>query len=165
VISGARDYPEGDLTRQQIALIRENIEAVYDRITEVVDMLCQYADAGGQDWQTWNTLLTNGLTRAAMKMMVTCAGAVHPDWPAAADKAIAKAAGQTVKDGVLPETVHRTLATGVLLNVWQAGAHYLIDPDSWQDLLPAVVIGAVRNAPHVNDDHLMQRSRDQERYQ
>jgi len=54
-ISGARDYPEGDLTRQQIALIRENIEAVYDRITEVVDMLCQYADAGGQDWETWNT--------------------------------------------------------------------------------------------------------------
>ena len=63
VTSGSRDYPEGDLTRQQVALIRESIEAAYDRITEVVDMLGRYADAGGRDWETWNALLANGLSR------------------------------------------------------------------------------------------------------
>lgn len=51
----------------------------------------------------------------------------------------------------------------MLLNVWQSGAHYLIDPDSWPDLLPAVVVGAVRTAPHINDDDVMRRLRDQDR--
>lgn len=110
VTSGARDHPVGDLTQEQVAVLREGLAASYARITGVIDVLDQYADAGGRDWETWNALLANGLSRTAMKMMVVCSATVHPDWPAAADQAIAEAAGRTVKDGVLPEAVHRTLA-------------------------------------------------------
>jgi hypothetical protein len=47
----------------RVDLLRKNVEAAYERITEVVDML-GYADAGGRDWETWNTLLAGGLSRA-----------------------------------------------------------------------------------------------------
>jgi hypothetical protein len=80
---------------------------------------------------------------------------IHPDWQATAQQAIAAAAGTTVKDGVLPETTHRTLAQAVLTTVWRAGAHFLISPDDWPDLLPEIVLGAVRRAPLVNQDPLM----------
>lgn len=50
---------------------------------------------------------------------------------------------------------HRILAQAVLTTVWRAGAHFLISPDDWPDLLPEVVLGAVRRAPLVNGDPLM----------
>lgn len=39
--------------------------------------------------------------------------------------------------------------------MWRAGAHFLISPDDWPHLLPAVVLGAVRRAPLVNGDPFM----------
>jgi hypothetical protein len=80
---------------------------------------------------------------------------IHPDWQSAARHAITAAAGATVMDGTLPEATHRTLAQAVLTTVWRAGAHFLISPDDWPDLLPEVVLGAVRRAPLVNGDPSM----------
>jgi hypothetical protein len=39
--------------------------------------------------------------------------------------------------------------------VWRSGAHFLISPNDWPDLLPEAVLGAVRRAPLVNNDPLM----------
>jgi hypothetical protein len=46
------------------------------------------------------------------------------------------------------------------MTVWRAGAHLLISPDDWPDLLPEIVLGAVRRAPLVNGDPLMRDLRD-----
>lgn len=80
---------------------------------------------------------------------------IHPDWRAAAQQATAAAAGATVKDGVGPEVTQRVLAQAVLTTVWRAGAHFLISSDDWPEMLPEIVLGAVRRAPLVNGDPLM----------
>jgi hypothetical protein len=159
VTSRVRDIPAGELTPEQVAILVRQLTAIHQHLTAVIDMMSRYADAGGRDWETWDRLL-DGLGRAGTKLMQYAGDPVHPDWIAAAQHAIAEAAGPTVKDGVLPETVHRKLAEALLTTVWRSGSYFLVSPTDWPDLLPAVVLGAVRSAPHINDDALMDRLRD-----
>jgi hypothetical protein len=55
--------------------------------------------------------------------------------------AITRAAGRTVKYGLVSEAVHRKLATARLVTTWQAGAYFLVSPHDWPDLLPEIVLG------------------------
>ncbi len=117
-------------------------------------MTGRYAAAGGRDYETWDRLL-DGIGRSSTRLMQYSGDPVHPDWQGSAQQAITGAAGATVKDGVLVEVTHRKLAQAVLMTVWRAGAHFLISPDDWPDLLPEVVLGAIRRAPLVNGDPFM----------
>lgn len=56
--------------------------------------------------------------------------------------------------------MHRQLARALLLTVWRSGAYFLVSPDDWPDLLPEVVLGAVRSTPLINEDGLMHHLRD-----
>lgn len=152
--SGVRDVPAGDLTAEQVRLVAQQLTAIHQQLGEVVEMMGRYAAAGGRDWETWDRLLDH-IGRAGTKLMQYSGDPAHPDWHPAAEQAIAAAAGGTVKDGVLPEAAHRKLASALLLTVWRSGAHFLVSPDDWPDLLPAVVLGAVRSAPLVNEDDFM----------
>lgn len=157
--SGVRDVPSGDLTVEQVRLVVERLTAIHQQLGEVVDMMGRYAAAGGRDWETWDRLLDH-IGRAGTKFMQYSGDPAHPDWHTAAQQAIATAAAGTVKDGVLPETAHRQLAGALLLTVWRSGAYFLVSPDDWPDLLPEVVLGAIRSAPLVNEDGLMHHLRD-----
>jgi len=127
---------------------------LHRELTDVVVMMGRYAAAGGRDYETWDRIL-DGIGRSSTRLMQYSGDPIHPDWPAAAVQAITAAAGATVRDGTLPEAKHRTLAHAVLTTVWRAGAHFLISPDDWPDLLPEIVLGAVRRAPLINQDPLM----------
>ncbi|MDM4723506.1 hypothetical protein QTQ03_29455 [Micromonospora sp. WMMA1363] len=152
--SNVRDVPTGDLTTEQVTLLVRQLTAMHAELSEVLAMMGRYAAAGGRDYETWDRIL-DGIGRSATRLMQYSGDPIHPDWQAAAVQAIAAAAGATVKDGALPEATHRTLAQAVLVTVWRSGAHFLISPDDWPDLLPEVVLGAVRRAPLVNGDPLM----------
>jgi hypothetical protein len=153
-----RDVPAGDLTAEQVRLVVERLAGIHQQLGEMVEMMHRFAAAGGRDWQTWDRLLDH-IGRAGTKLMQYSGDPAHPDWHSAAEKAIAEAAGATVKDGVLPEVTHRSLAQALLLTVWRSGGYFLVNPDDWPDLLPAVVLGAVRSAPLVNQDDLMEHLR------
>jgi hypothetical protein len=142
------------MTPEQMALLVQRINELTSRMVDVVDMMDRYATAGGRDWETWDRLL-GGLGRVGTNLMQYTGDPIHPDWHAAAQKAITAAAGATIRDGLAPEAVHRKVAEALLITLWQSGAHFLVSPDDWPDLLPAVVLGAVRNAPHINDDAFM----------
>jgi hypothetical protein len=154
VASNVREIPTGDLTAEQVALLVGRLTALHRELSEVIVMMGRYAASGGRDYETWDRIL-DGIGRSSTRLMQYSGDPIHPDWQATAQQAIAAAAGTTVKDGVLPETTHRTLAQAVLTTVWRAGAHFLISPDDWPDLLPEIVLGAVRRAPLVNQDPLM----------
>ncbi len=40
----------------------------------------------------------------------------------------------------------------MLATVWFAGQHHFVEPADWPDELPAVVLGAIRRAPGINED-------------
>ena len=154
VASDVRDIPAGDLTSEQVAVLVDRLTAMYRELSEVIDMMGRYAAAGGRDYETWDRIL-DGIGRSSTRLMQYSGDPIHPDWHDAARQAITAAGGVTVRDGLLPEAAHRTLAQAVLTTVWRAGAHFLISPADWPDLLPEVVLGAVRRAPLVNGDALM----------
>lgn len=158
VTSAVGDGPAGDLTSEQTAILVREVTAITEQLNAVVDMMGRFAAAGGRDWKTWERLL-DGVGRAGTKLMQYAGDPLHPDWHAAAKRAIDAAAAATVKDGVMPESVHRKLGTALLITVWQSGGYLLISPTDWPGLLPAVVLGAVRAAPHINDDTLVQNLR------
>lgn len=137
-----------------MALLVKQLTAMHAELTEVIVMMGRYAAAGGRDYETWDRIL-DGIGRSSTRLMQYSGDPVHPDWQAAAQQAITDAAGATLKDGVVPEVTQRVLAQAVLTTVWRAGAHFLISPEDWSDLLPEIVLGAVRRAPLVNSDPLM----------
>ncbi|MEU0157212.1 hypothetical protein [Micromonospora fulviviridis] len=102
--SGVRDVPAGDLTAEQVRLVVERLTGIHQQLGEVVEMMHRFAAAGGRDWETWDRLLDH-IGRAGTKLMQYSGDPAHPDWHPAAEKAIAEAAGATVKDGVLSEAV------------------------------------------------------------
>lgn len=139
-------------------MLVDRFTALHGELSEVIDMMGRYAAAGGRDYETWDRLL-DGVGRSSTRLMQYSGDPIHPDWHEAARQAIAAAAGETVRDGLLPEVTHRTMAEAVLTTVWRAGAHFLISPDDWPNVLPEVVLGAVRRAPLINDDPLMRHLR------
>jgi hypothetical protein len=159
VTSGVRDVPAGDLTVEQVRLIVQRLTAIHEQLGEVVEMMHRFAAAGGRDWQTWDRLLDH-IGRAGTKLTQYSGDPAHPDWHPAAEKAIAEAASTTIKDGVLSEVTHRKLAEALLLTIWRSGGYFLVNPDDWPDLLPAVVLGAVHTAPLINADDLMDHLRE-----
>lgn len=158
MVSGVRDVPAGDLSAEQVRLVVERLTRIHRQLGEVVERMHRFAAAGGRDWQTWARLLDH-VGRAGTELMQYSGDPAHPDWHAAAEKAVSEAAGATVKDGVLSEVTHRSLAQALLLTVWCCGGYFLVSPDDWPDLLPAVVLGAVRSAPLINQDDLMEHLR------
>lgn len=54
----------------------------------------------------------------------------------------------------------RVTAASLLATVWFAGQHHLVEADDWPDILPATVLGAIRQAPAINDDPTMRYLRD-----
>ncbi|MFI8089163.1 hypothetical protein ACIF9R_12710 [Streptomyces sp. NPDC086080] len=58
------------------------------------------------------------------------------------------------------EHLHQRTAASLLATVWFAGQHHLVEPDDWPDALPATVLGAIRQAPGINDDPTMRNLRD-----
>ncbi|MFD3658706.1 hypothetical protein [Streptomyces sp. NPDC058620] len=58
------------------------------------------------------------------------------------------------------EHLHQRTATSLLATVWFAGQHHLVEADDWPDTLPAIVLGAIRQAPAINDDPTMRNLRD-----
>jgi hypothetical protein len=58
------------------------------------------------------------------------------------------------------EHLHQRVAAAVLSTVWFAGEHHLIEAEDWPEDLPDVVLGAVRQAPGINDDPTMHNLRD-----
>lgn len=44
--------------------------------------------------------------------------------------------------------------------MWFAGPHHLIEADDWPDLLPATVLGAIRQAPAINHNPSIRNLRD-----
>ncbi|MCY0963336.1 hypothetical protein [Streptomyces sp. H27-H5] len=58
------------------------------------------------------------------------------------------------------EHLHQHIATSLLATVWFAGQHHLVEADDWPDTLPANVLGAIRQAPAINDDPTMRNLRD-----
>lgn len=158
-MSRVRDVPSGDMTAEQVDLLVRKVNELAGRLGEVVDMMNRYAAVGGRDWPTWDRLL-DGIGRAGTTLMQHCGDPIHSDWHPAAHRAVAEAAGATVKDARAPEAVHRKLAETLLVTVWQSGAHFLVSPEDWSDMLPAIVLGAIRAAPAINDDDLMRDLRD-----
>jgi hypothetical protein len=61
-------------------------------------------------------------------------------------------AGVMLPDGGMREALHQRVAMSVLATVWFAGQHHFVEPTDWPDELPAVVLGAVRRAPGINED-------------
>lgn len=124
------------------------------RVREIVELLIRYVDAGGRDRETFDRLLS-GLSREGMGIMQYCVAPWFPDMPQRAAAALADAAGVTPARGGMRESVQQQAALGLLSTVWVTGEHHLVRPQDWPDTLPAVVLGAIRRAPRINEDPLL----------
>lgn len=144
----------GEITDGQLEVISTQLSGVIGQFNQVMDAFEQYAQAGGRDWETWSRILDH-LARAGIQMAMTARTAEHPDWAFAAGERIDQAADATVKDSRAAEGAHRKLASSALFAAWCAGAHHKVSPGDWPDLLPELVLGAVRSAPEINDDPFM----------
>lgn len=149
---GGGRYP--DLTDGQATLLAEEFGRRAVRVREIVELLIRYVDAGGRDRETFDRLLS-GLSREGMGIMQYCVAPWFPDMPQRAAAALADAAGVTPARGGMRESVQQQAALGLLSTVWVTGEHHLVRPQDWPDTLPAVVLGAIRRAPRINEDPLL----------
>lgn len=149
---GEGRYP--DLTDEQATLLAEEFGRRAVRVREIVELLTRYVDAGGRDRETFDRLLS-GLSREGMGIMQYCVVPWFPDMPARAAAALADAAGVSPGRGGMRESVQQQAALGLLSTVWVIGEHHLVRPQDWPDTLPAVVLGAIRRAPRINEDPLL----------
>ncbi|MCY0923559.1 MULTISPECIES: hypothetical protein [unclassified Streptomyces] len=150
---------DGDLSNEQVALLVEQFTGQTNRIAEITAMLIKYAQAGGKDWETFERLLDH-LAREGMKLIQYGRGPLQPDLEKAARVQIEQAAGTTARQGGMREHLHQRTAASLLATVWFAGQHHLVEADDWPDTLPATVLGAIRQAPAINDDPTMRNLRD-----
>jgi hypothetical protein len=121
---------------------------------EIAQMLSKYVKAGGRDWETFERLLDHW-ARQGLEMVFAGRGALRPELGALSDQRIAEAAGNGGGEAGMRAHLHRKLAAAVLTMVWYAGEHHLIEAEDWPDDLAAVVLGAVQQAPGINDDPMM----------
>ncbi|MEV5879419.1 hypothetical protein AB0L75_35400 [Streptomyces sp. NPDC052101] len=145
---------EGNLSNKQVALLVELFNGQTNRIADITAMLVKYAQAGGKDWETYERILDR-LAREGMKLIQYGRGPLQPGLEKAARVQIEQAAGTTARQGGMREHLHQRAAASLLATVWFAGQHHLVEADDWPDILPAVVLGAVRQAPGIDDDPTM----------
>jgi hypothetical protein len=140
-----------DFTDEQVAMLVESFDTTLHKADDIIDMLERYAEAGGRDYDTYERMLDH-LAREGTHFTQGGRSALAPDvWKRAA-AAVAEAAGVILPDGGLREALHQRVAMSVLATVWFAGQHHFVEPADWPDELPAVVLGAVRRAPGINED-------------
>ncbi|MGH2721178.1 MAG: DUF6245 family protein [Actinomycetota bacterium] len=143
--------PRPDFTAKQVAMLVERFNTTLAEVTEIVDMLNQYAEAGGRDYETYERILDH-LARQGTNLTHAGRAALEPDVHDRATAAIAQAAGTSVGRRGVREAVHERVAMAVLSMIWLGGRHHLIGSSEWPDELPAVVLGVVRRARRINDD-------------
>lgn len=95
-----------------------------------------------------------------MKLIQYGRGPLQPDLEKSARAQIERAAGTTARQGGMREHLHQHTAASLLTTVWFAGQHHFVEPADWPDSLPATVLGAIRQAPAINNDPTMRNLRD-----
>lgn len=149
-----------DLTDEQARLLVAAFGRWAAKVVEIVELLTRFVKAGGRDRETFDRLLS-GLSHEGMWIMQYCVAPWFPDMPQWAAEALAEAAGVTSIEGGMRESLHQQAALGLLSTVWTVGEHHLVSHEDWPDALPAVVLGAIRRAPWINnEDPLMTNLRD-----
>jgi len=143
--------PRPDFTDKQVAMLVETFDATLHKADDIIEMLEKYAEAGGRDYDTYERMLDH-LAREGTHLTQGARSALAPDvWERAA-ALVAEAAGVMPLTAGMRDALHQKLALSVLATVWFAGQHHLVEPADWPDELPAVVLGAVRRAPGINED-------------
>lgn len=149
----------GDLTNEQLELLITKAVEIQNESREIIEMAIKYAKAGGRDWETYERICDH-LARKGSDLIHVGRGALSPEMTARAQAEIAEAAGTTGATSGMREHLQQTIAYALLTQVYYLGQHYHVEADDWPDHLPAVVLGAVRTAPGVNDDPMMANLRD-----
>lgn len=144
----------GDLTDEQATRLVESFTETLTETWDIVRMLSDYAQAGGRDWKTYERLLDHW-ARHGLKMVFAGRGALRPELGAVADQRIAEATGNRNGEAGMRALVHSKLAGAVLAMVWYAGEHHPIEAEAWPEDLATVVLDAVRQAPRINTDPMM----------
>jgi hypothetical protein len=147
----------GDFTDAQAALLVRELQAAVARLAECTDLFAEYVAAGGRDFETFERCLDVGIGREATKITHMTHAPLHPSWAAEARAAVAKAsrAGSAlIKTAPNPaaDLLHQQVAAAILMSVWGAGTHHLVQPGEWPPNLAQIVLGAVRQAHAINGD-------------
>lgn len=143
--------PRPDFTDKQVAMLVETFDATLHKADDIIEMLEKYAEAGGRDYDTYERMLDH-LAREGTHFVQGARSALAPEvWKRAA-AVVAETAGVTPPSAGMRDALHQKMALSVLATVWFAGQHHFVEPADWPQELPAVVLGAVRRAPGINDD-------------
>ena len=141
------------MSDEQVELLLDAADTAWSQVEALLEMMHTYAAAGGRDPETYERLCDHW-ARAGLRMVMTGRGVTEPGSAERAATALAPV-GSDRGVGVKAQ-VHRTLAPALLVAVWNAGEHFLVDEDSWPPELPGLVWEAVRRSPRINDDPLLQ---------
>ncbi|MEU9056435.1 hypothetical protein AB0D37_39620 [Streptomyces sp. NPDC048384] len=144
---------DGDLSREQVALLVEQFTSKTNRIADITAMLI--TQAGGKDWETYERILDH-LAREGMKLIQYGRGPLQPDLEKAARVQIEQAAGTAARQGGMREHLHQRTTASLLATVWFAEQHHLVEADDWA----ATVLGAIRQPSAINNDPTMRSLRD-----
>ncbi|WP_411152434.1 hypothetical protein [Streptomyces sp. A30] len=130
---------DGNLSSEQVALLVEQFTGQTNRIADITAMLIKYAQAGGNDRETYERLLDH-LAREGMKLIQYGRGPLQPDLEKAARVQIEQAAGTTARQGGMREHLHQRTAASLLA----AGQHHLVEADDCP--IPCPPPSSVRSA-------------------
>lgn len=144
-----------DLSDGQVEDYLQTLMSQYQELLKGIDIATEFYQEGGRDRETWDKI-ARGLSHKAMGVMMTAAIPLQPGKIDTCERAVREASGTTPRDGGIRESVQQTVAKGLLMAVQTVGEHHMIDPPEWPDLLPSVVLGAVRSSKAVNADRMMQ---------